>query len=34
MAPSLEIHHLLIPDRPGNGIEWDVDAIERCLLER
>jgi len=24
----LEDGHLLIPDRPGNGIEWDEDAIE------
>jgi mandelate racemase len=29
----LENGHLLIPDRPGNGIEWDEDAIKRYLLE-
>jgi hypothetical protein len=29
----LEDSHLLIPDRPGNGIEWDEDAIERYRLE-
>jgi mandelate racemase len=30
----LEDGHLLIPDRPGNGIEWDEDAIERYPLRR
>jgi hypothetical protein len=25
----LEDGHLFIPDRPGNGIAWDEDAIER-----
>jgi mandelate racemase len=29
----LEDGHLFIPDRPGNGIEWDEDAIERYRLE-
>jgi mandelate racemase len=29
----LEDGHLLIPERPGNGIEWDEDAIERYRLE-
>jgi mandelate racemase len=29
----LENGHLLIPDRPGNGIEWDEDAIERYGLD-
>jgi mandelate racemase len=29
----LEDGHLLIPDRPGNGIEWDEEAIERYRLE-
>ena len=29
----LENGHLLIPDRPGNGIEWDEDAVERCGLD-
>ena len=26
---GLEKGHLLIPDRPGSGIEWDEEAIER-----
>ena len=30
---GLEDSHLLIPDRSGNGIEWDEDAIERYRLE-
>jgi mandelate racemase len=29
----LEDGHLLIPDQPGNGIEWDEDAIERYRLD-
>jgi len=29
----LEDGHLRIPDRPGNGIEWDEDAIERYRLD-
>jgi len=29
----LEDGHLLIPDRPGNGIEWDEDAIKRYPLD-
>ena len=29
----LENGHLLIPDRPGNGIDWDEEAIKRYLLE-
>jgi mandelate racemase len=28
----LENGQLLIPDRPGNGIEWDEDAIKRYRL--
>jgi mandelate racemase len=27
----LENGYLLIPDRPGNGIEWDEDAISQVL---
>ena len=29
----LEKGHLLIPDRPGNGIEWDEGAIKRHRLD-
>ena len=29
----LENSHLLIPDRPGSGIEWDEDAIKRYRLD-
>ncbi len=29
----LENGHLLIPDRPGSGIEWDEDAIKRYRLD-
>jgi mandelate racemase len=29
----LETGHLLIPDRPGSGIEWDEDAIKRYRLD-
>ncbi|HJZ16514.1 MAG TPA: enolase C-terminal domain-like protein [Stellaceae bacterium] len=29
----LEDSHLLIPDLPGTGIEWDEDAIERYRLD-
>jgi len=29
----LENGHLHIPDRPGNGIDWDEDAIEIYRLE-
>ena len=29
----LENGQLLIPDRPGNGIEWDEDAIKRYRLD-
>ena len=25
--------HVLIPDRPGNGIEWDEDAVRRYSIE-
>jgi mandelate racemase len=28
----LENGHLLIPDRPGNDIEWDEDGIKRYRL--
>jgi L-alanine-DL-glutamate epimerase-like enolase superfamily enzyme len=30
---QLEDGHLLIPDRPGNGIKWDEHAIKRYLLQ-
>jgi mandelate racemase len=26
---AIEHGHAVIPDRPGNGIEWDKDAVER-----
>ena len=29
----LENGHLLIPDQPGNGIEWDEEAIKRYQIE-
>ena len=29
----LENGHLVIPDRPGNGIEWDEDAIKSYRLD-
>jgi mandelate racemase len=29
----LENGHLLIPDRPGNRVEWDEDAIKRYRLD-
>ena len=25
--------HVLIPDRPGNGIEWDEDAVARYAVK-
>ena len=30
--PRLDNGHLHIPDRPGNGIDWDEHAIKICDL--
>jgi mandelate racemase len=31
--PQLKDGHVLIPDRPGNGLEWDEDAVARYAVK-
>jgi mandelate racemase len=30
---KVEASHIVIPDRPGNGLEWNEDAVKRYRLD-